>query len=116
MSPPFEHIGTIHNVLPPVNAFLKYFFIRRITALTGGDTSGIIRRMKTFADIINLWPTAEELARDLGVTGLVVRAWRNRESIPAEYWTAIAEAARKRKIRGVTLELFAGLAARRGQL
>lgn len=72
--------------------------------------------MNTFSDIISLWPTAEELARDVGVTGLVVRAWRARGSIPSEYWVSVIGAAERRGIPNVTLELFARLAAvRRGR-
>lgn len=47
----------------------------------------------SFADVIALWPTAVELAAALGVEAVTVRAWRVR-GIPAQYWLAVAEAAR----------------------
>lgn len=71
--------------------------------------------MNTFSEIISLWPSAEELARDVGATGLVVRAWRARRSIPSEYWVAVIGAAERRGIPHITLELFAKLAASRGK-
>lgn len=67
--------------------------------------------MTTFTDIINLWPTATELAADVSQTGLVVRAWRNRNSIPAEHWLRVVDAAARRGIEGVTLDLLARIAA-----
>ena len=36
---------------------------------------------------------AEALASALGEKGVTVRQWRNRESIPPEYWAAIIEQA-----------------------
>lgn len=36
---------------------------------------------------------AEALASALGEKGVTVRQWRNRESIPPEYWAAIIERA-----------------------
>ncbi|WP_161624998.1 carph-isopro domain-containing protein [Paramagnetospirillum caucaseum] len=68
--------------------------------------------MKTFADIIALWGTATALAADIGETGLNVRAWRNRNSIPASRWLDVVAAAERRGFEGVTLSLFAHLAAR----
>ncbi|MEP2103065.1 MAG: hypothetical protein ABJP02_05030 [Parasphingorhabdus sp.] len=38
---------------------------------------------------------AEAMAADIGQSGGTVRQWRNRESIPSDYWPAIIEAARK---------------------
>lgn len=71
--------------------------------------------MNSFSDIISAWPSAAELGRDIGVTGLVVRTWRARGSIPSEYWIAIIRAAKDRKIKGVTLECFARMAAEKGR-
>ncbi|WP_172822725.1 carph-isopro domain-containing protein [Paramagnetospirillum marisnigri] len=68
--------------------------------------------MKTFADIIALWGTATALAADIGETGLNVRAWRNRNSIPASRWLDVIAAAKRRGIEGVTLDVLARLAAR----
>jgi hypothetical protein len=67
--------------------------------------------MRTFADIIAAWPSAEEFGRDIGVSGVTARAMRNRNSIAAQYWRRIVRAAEVRGISGVTLELLAALAA-----
>ena len=47
----------------------------------------------SFADVINLWPSAGELAAVLDVEAVTVPAWRRR-GIPAGYWSAVASAAR----------------------
>lgn len=47
----------------------------------------------SFAEVINLWPTAGDLAATLDVEAVTVRAWRRR-GIPARYWAAVAAAAR----------------------
>ena len=67
--------------------------------------------MDTFADIIALWGKATQLARDIGETGLNVRAWRNRNSIPPEKWVDVVAAAKRRGFKGVTVELMARLRA-----
>lgn len=54
----------------------------------------------TVKDIILLWPTAEELGRDINETGGTVRAWSNRGSIPSGYWCSIVTAA---EARGISL-------------
>ncbi len=43
--------------------------------------------------MINLWPSAGDLAAVLDVEAVTVRAWRRR-GIPARYWAAVAAAAR----------------------
>lgn len=48
---------------------------------------------RSFAEVINLWPSAGELAAVLDVEAVTVRAWRRR-GIPAGYWSAVASAAR----------------------
>jgi len=48
---------------------------------------------RSFAAVVNLWPSASELAAVLDVEAVTVRAWRRR-GIPARYWAAVAAAAR----------------------
>jgi hypothetical protein len=48
---------------------------------------------RSFAEVINLWPSASALAAILDVEAVTVRAWRRR-GIPAGYWSAVASAAR----------------------
>lgn len=70
--------------------------------------------LKSFVDVIELWPTAEALALDVGETGTNVRAWKDRGSIPAAYWVRLVGAARRRRHTRVTYELLARLAAANG--
>lgn len=67
--------------------------------------------ISTYADIIGLWPSAEALADDIGESGVTVRAWRNRGSIPSSRWLDIVAAAERRGLRGVSLEVLASVAA-----
>lgn len=66
--------------------------------------------LKNFADVIGLWKTAGEMAADIEVTDLVVRAWKRRNAIPGEYWSRIVSSAETRGFQGVTLELLASFA------
>jgi hypothetical protein len=67
--------------------------------------------MQSFASVIDLWPTATELAADIGEKDGTVRQWRNRDRIPAEFWEAIVGAAAARGFSGVTPEALARIAA-----
>lgn len=66
--------------------------------------------MGSFSEVIDCWPSAEELARDLRLSGVQVRQWRNRDSIPAAYWDEVCAAALLRSIKNITLETLSGLA------
>lgn len=69
----------------------------------------------SFAEVINLWPSATELAVVLDVEAVTVRAWRRR-GIPSRYWSAVAQAARVTS-RPVDERLLAELASvRRARL
>jgi hypothetical protein len=72
--------------------------------------------MDSFRDVVNCWESAEQLAADLKEKGVTVRQWRNRDSIPPEYWPRLVVAATGRGFSDVTLELLAALAARRRSL
>ena len=50
-------------------------------------------------DVIDWWPSAAELARQLGVKPQTVQKWRVRRNIPASYWPALIRVAKARKIR-----------------
>lgn len=49
--------------------------------------------MANIAKIYAAWKSAEDMAADLGEKGVTVRQWKNRESIPPEYWPTIIERA-----------------------
>lgn len=69
--------------------------------------------MKRFRDVITRWRSAEELADDIGETGLLVRAWKARDNIPPPHWPKIAQAAEKRGFKDITIPFLADLAMRR---
>lgn len=69
--------------------------------------------IQNVTDLIALWPEPKisTFARDIGVTTEHGAALKRRGSIPPSRWNAVVEAADKRKIKGVTLDLLADLAA-----
>jgi hypothetical protein len=68
--------------------------------------------MRTVSDVIELWPKAIELARELGVSPPRISDWKNRNSIPAAYWRDLIRAARKQQHPEVTADLLTDLHAR----
>lgn len=72
--------------------------------------------MKTFRDIINLWPKPAPVnfAEDIGEEPGTTRQWRNRNRLPSSRWLRTVDAARKRRINGVTLEALARIAEAQG--
>ena len=65
----------------------------------------------TFRSIIELWPSREAMAADVGAGLWAVRKWLTRNSIPSEWWSAVlaTEVAAR---AGVTAEILTALAAR----
>ena len=61
--------------------------------------------------IIDQWPSRAELAKDMGVSYDSTKKWRQRNSIPADYWLKIVRHAIKRDIRGVSFEILDDLKA-----
>jgi len=86
--------------------------------LTNRDTRRIVRgtmdKPITFAEVVALWPSAADLARDLGVQEVTARAWKTRGAIPPAYWLEVEAAATARGISYVTVDLLAEIAARDG--
>ena len=68
--------------------------------------------MKTYADIIELWDTAEGFAADVGISGTLARLWKMRNKIPDHAWLAVVSAAERRGFE-VTLQLLAELSVTR---
>ena len=63
--------------------------------------------MNGFKDIVDLWPSPQDLANDLGVTLYAVRKWGEPgRAIPADKWVDLIAAAKRRHYR-VTLDLLA---------
>ena len=69
--------------------------------------------MNTFRDVIDCWQSNQILADDIGEKLGTVRKWRVRDSIPPDKWEAVIDMARRRRIKGITAQLFIRLAARR---
>ena len=67
----------------------------------------------SFRDVIGRWPTTRAFAQDAGCSPTLVRQWRHRNSVPAQYWPQIVEGAARRGIAPVDLWLLAQLAAKR---
>jgi hypothetical protein len=65
----------------------------------------------TFRDVIELWPSREALASDVGAAAWVVSKWWQRKSIPAEWWSAVLDTDRAREA-GLNAEMLTTFAAR----
>ena len=63
--------------------------------------SGIVGKLRT-----------GELAAELGVDPSTVSKWKDRGSIPGEYWLRIVRFAEQRGVNEITLETLASLHAR----
>lgn len=87
---------------------------RDTMALTFGTDSpidaGTMRRPRSFCSVIDLWPTREAMAVDVGASSEAVRKWVQRDFIPAEWWTSVLRTDRA-KSAGVTADLLAKLAS-----
>ncbi len=72
--------------------------------------------MNSFREVIAAFGGPAKMAallNDPTVNDNLVRQWNNRDSIPAEYWSAAVEKAAAASIDGVTLAAFAQFAASR---
>lgn len=58
------------------------------------------------ADVIDWWPSAAQLAREIGLDPQTVQKWRVRARIPADYWPAVIKAGKARKIRITAAQLM----------
>lgn len=81
--------------------------------------------MKSFADIIDRWPSdsgppkrtsLQVFSDDLGVKYVTAQVMRHRNSIAPRYWEGLVDAAKRRKIKGVTLALLFKLKAQASQV
>lgn len=65
----------------------------------------------SFRSIIELWPSKEAMASDIGAGASAVSKWWQRDSIPAEWWSVVLVAERSREA-GLTADMLTTLAAR----
>ena len=62
--------------------------------------------MLTAKDILDLWPTRADIARDIRYPDVTVRAWGNRNSIPGAADVPLVRAAKQRGFT-LTFEMLA---------
>ncbi len=75
------------------------------------DASSETTYLTGFRDLIARWPTTRAFARDAGCSPTLVRQWRHRDFVPAQYWPRIVEGAARRGIPLISASLLADLAA-----
>lgn len=76
-------------------------------------TSLPIGQPDSFRTLIGLWPSTRAFARDAGCSTTLVRQWRHRDWVPAQYWRGIIDGAARRGIASIDAAWLTGLAARR---
>jgi DNA-binding transcriptional regulator YiaG len=67
--------------------------------------------IRSFRDVIALWSSKEALASDVSVPAATVSKWWQRDSIPAQRWSAVLST-ETAKTAGVTSDSLTRLAAR----
>lgn len=67
--------------------------------------------LATFKEVIELWPSREAMASDIGAASWAVSKWWQRDSLPAEWWSRVLGTDRAAKA-GLTAEHLTFLAAR----
>lgn len=67
--------------------------------------------VNSFRDVVELWPTPDDLAADIRAGRWAVRKWRSRDAIPAEWWLPILQT-EIAKQNCLTVDAFATFAAR----
>lgn len=67
--------------------------------------------LSSFKAVIDLWPSREAMAADIGAGASTVSKWWQRDGIPAEWWAAVlaTDTAAKKLL---TAEALTALAAR----
>lgn len=65
----------------------------------------------THSDLINLWPSLAQFARETGIHYQSVRVYRRNQMIPYWHWEAAIAAAERRGFKGVSYEALAKGAA-----
>lgn len=60
--------------------------------------------LRTVGDLMSLWPSDAEFARDIGIKPTHGQVMKLRGSIPPDFWPNVIEAAAKRRIKGINLE------------
>ena len=66
-----------------------------------------MKNPNTWPDLIDLWPSAADFARDIGSPPDSGRAMRRRGAVNVRHWPNVVRAAETRGIGGITLALLA---------
>lgn len=67
--------------------------------------------MRTFAEVVNAFGGPARFAEAIGIPAFHAQTMKTRDSIPATYWSDVVEAAKQARIKGISLELLAEIAA-----
>jgi len=67
--------------------------------------------LQSFRAIIELWPTRDAMAADVGAKPASVSKWWQRDSIPADWWSSVTSSSLARR-SGVTADVLTRIAAR----
>jgi hypothetical protein len=67
--------------------------------------------LASFQSIIELWPSREAMAAEIGAGASTVSKWWQRDSVPAEWWSAVL-ATERAVLAGLNAEALTALAAR----
>lgn len=79
---------------------------------TGGPKlDGMSDLPSSFRAVIELWPSREAMAADIGARSSAVSKWWQRDGIPAEWWATVLSTDKARE-KDITAEVLTGLAAR----
>ena len=69
-------------------------------------------QIKSFREVMSLWPTVSAFASDVGVPMPTAAKWKQRDSVPAPFWAAVLSTRPARKAQ-VSADLLVELAARK---
>lgn len=64
-------------------------------------------KLTSHVDVINLWPSVPEFARDLGVLEITAYKMRARNSINVRHWKRLQRAAARRGFGNITYAMMA---------
>jgi len=67
--------------------------------------------INSFRDVMELWPTVNEFAVEIGVPAPTANKWRQRNRVPVSFWSAVLGTRKARKAH-VTADLLVEIAAR----
>jgi hypothetical protein len=70
--------------------------------------------VQSFKEVVAIWDTPDQMAADIGNNAEAVRKWKQRDSIPADWWTRVISGAKAKGV-DITAHRLAILAEREQQ-